>query len=420
MQIKLMLILGLLFSGLLTVQGHPNSPQNNCSTPTGLTAVITSATANLTWNSVPGSLGYWVEIEQEGSTPPYAVEVFLLTNSYTAAGLLPNGSYKFKVRTKCAEDKSDWSSWYNFSTSSNGGGGNGSCQTPSLIMLSNPMGNKITVSWGAITGALAYKIEIENADNNPIYFKDTATVNNTTYTVDNLLPNHYYKLKIKTLCSNGTQSAWSNWIVFNSSNGQVASSNDDQSCSKPSGVKALNITITTATLSWNSVQGAFSYLVEVERQGNVNQHFTLSTTDTFVVLNGLLPGSLYKYKVRTYCTGGHSKWSNKKIFITPYNLISDDSSNKMSTTDIIQTNMITYPNPAMDWLVVNMDNVKAGEMNHFSIFDLNGKLMVEQSVKTDTGKYAQMFDLSLFNGGIFLLRWTNGQQVIIQKVLVAK
>ena len=82
--------------------------------------------------------------------------------------------------------------------------------------------------------------------------------------------------------------------------------------------------------------------------------------------------------------------------------------------------MTSYPNPVTDQLVVVLNDVKEGQTNHFTITSLSGMVVLEQSVKSDSGYMSQVFDLSAFNNGMYLLRWTNGQQAITKKIIVSK
>ncbi len=84
-----------------------------------------------------------------------------------------------------------------------------------------------------------------------------------------------------------------------------------QSCEPPGEINVLDITSTTATITWTPVEGASKYEVNVEDGENNNIPFEVEhelSGLTFTV-NGLSPGLNYHAKVRTYCSDDKSDWS---------------------------------------------------------------------------------------------------------------
>ncbi|MBX7243140.1 MAG: fibronectin type III domain-containing protein [Bacteroidia bacterium] len=82
-------------------------------------------------------------------------------------------------------------------------------------------------------------------------------------------------------------------------------------CDVPVGLGVMNQAGTTATIKWNAVTGATSYLIEVENgTGNVTPFFfTQTITATSKIVSGLTPNKNYKFKVKTNCGTKHSNWS---------------------------------------------------------------------------------------------------------------
>jgi hypothetical protein len=191
-----------------------------CSKPSGLTVSNqTGTTALLSWGAVAGAGSYNFEVENGAGNPNLFKVVTTVTGtSYTVTGLLPNLTYKFKVRAKCNGDKSKWTEWFSFNSSaSNGGGGSGDgCNAiPGNRTTSNITANSATLNWAALQGITGYRIRIENASGNPSVFGLTVNIpsGTTNYTVTGLLPGKSYKWKVRTLC--GTQTGdWSTNLAF--------------------------------------------------------------------------------------------------------------------------------------------------------------------------------------------------------------
>lgn len=88
-----------------------------------------------------------------------------------------------------------------------------------------------------------------------------------------------------------------------------------QSCSIPSNLHATNITEQSATLNWNAVSGAFSYLVRYKKAGN-NPWTTVTSSSNFLDITGLESSTKYRFKVRSICASGNSKYSRARSFTT--------------------------------------------------------------------------------------------------------
>ncbi len=82
-------------------------------------------------------------------------------------------------------------------------------------------------------------------------------------------------------------------------------------CDVPVGLGVMNQTGTSATIKWNAVAGATSYLIEVQNgAGNLTPFFfTQTISATSKVVTGLTANKNYKFKVRTNCGTKHSNWS---------------------------------------------------------------------------------------------------------------
>lgn len=188
-----------------------------CQEPGQLVATIdANGVALLSWDGVAGALLYEVEVESEENTPFFYAEFQTIETFAELAGLVPNGLYKFKVKSQCGgSNSSDYSPWTFFpGTGGNGGtgGGNGLCDTPTGLTVSDITSGSALISWDAMPGAVAYEIEVEDDENTPAFaFEMTLTDNQVTVT--GLTAGGHYQVKVKAKCS-ADNSLDSEWVFF--------------------------------------------------------------------------------------------------------------------------------------------------------------------------------------------------------------
>lgn len=284
-----------------------------CPLPSGLNALPAQNSASLSWNAVSGVSGYTVEVENTGSnTIAFNTEFNVVGTSTTVSGLIANAEYKFKVRSRCGGDHSDWSAWSNFVTTGSGTGTGtgtgGSCALPTGLAATG-YGTSAALIWNAVSGVSSYTIEVEDASGNPTVFNFETNVTSNNYTVTGLLANQPYKFKVRSNCG-GTQSDWTAFVTFNSSTGSGTGTGTGGSCAVPSGLSATG-NGTSANLSWTAVNGVTSYTVEVEDASGNPTDFNIetNTSSNSYIVTGLIANQPYKFKVRSNCGGSQSDWS---------------------------------------------------------------------------------------------------------------
>ncbi|NUO02097.1 MAG: fibronectin type III domain-containing protein, partial [Saprospiraceae bacterium] len=192
----------------------------NCDAPTGLQSLNNSEGVLLSWNAAPGATAYWLKVENANNNPQlFEIEIPVNTTSYVVTGLNPTASYKFKVRTRCAGEKSDWTAYVPFQTASAGGGNNGgttsgTCAIPEGLTVSNITDGTATLNWTAVSGAQQYEVEVEDNENTAPFVFNALTAE-TTITVTGLAANGQYQVKVKSKCGSGLSSEYSAWVFFN-------------------------------------------------------------------------------------------------------------------------------------------------------------------------------------------------------------
>lgn len=300
--------------------------------PSGLTASnITQTTAKLQWNVISGAV---YELQWKKTTDSqWNVISGLTLNSYNLAGLSASTQYDWKVKTDC----SVFSSSVSFVTLPN----SNVCWEVQGITLSEISQTSCKVSWNQVIGATSYNIQYKEI--NAVNWIEIGVIPTLNYTIGNLVAATTYLVKVSSNCN----PTFSVPIQF------TTLSNGGGGCPVPTNLQTLNITATSATLSWSPVAGATGYKIALKFPNST--HFTtigstfLSTSVNFY---GFDPGSTYEWKVKTLC----SDWSAAVSFTTLANLI--------------RPKLILFPNPSHDEIFVNLDG-------DFQIVDLTGQVRLK-------------------------------------------
>lgn len=234
--------------------------------PENIAAASTSKSITVTWNSVQGASGYDIEIYGA------AVDIGLST-TYTHTGLAPNMQISYRVRAKNASGTGMWSNYIAKTTLPG--------EPKNLKAVAKD--TSILVSWDEVAGATGYDIEI---DGTTVTELTAATYLHSGFQTNTL---HSYRVRSK---NNDGVSEWSQPVTVTT---------------LPSAPTNLNTTITssTITLTWDGVNGATGYDLEIDGVvldiGN-NTNFVHKELDS---------GSKHTYRVRSRIGSIESIWSNE-------------------------------------------------------------------------------------------------------------
>ncbi|MCA9936863.1 MAG: fibronectin type III domain-containing protein [Anaerolineales bacterium] len=305
--------------------------------PTNLVAdAISQTQINLTWNdNAADETNYHIERSPDGSTGWVEIDTAVANaTSYSDTSLICGTEYFYRVRAYRAGDAT-YSSYSNADSSTTT-----ACDAPAEQMLYLPFiakplpaptlqdianddndGN-YTVIWQSVNEATGYVLE---EDTDPEFGSPT-----TVYSGANTLQSftnkgagiYYYRVRA---VKNSVSSAWSNIEFVNVG---------------PPPAPTLNA-IDNAdgnnlyTVSWSSVAGATSYIVEEANSNsftNPRQVFAGSGSSTQVVVDNT---GTYYYRVRSVNGLGNSAWSNVvSVFVSTIQLLPQPGSYSGSTPTV--------------------------------------------------------------------------------------
>ncbi|MFH0736181.1 MAG: FlgD immunoglobulin-like domain containing protein [bacterium] len=286
----------------------------NLSHPIGGTTIYGSSTT-LYWYLLAAGTGltYDIEINTTGTFTGTATYTGISNLYYEINGLVPGGSYYWKVRSFNGSQYSDWSELGTFVI-------NGST-TPALPVPSWPIGGNMvystspTLYWylNEYAVGLTYQVELNTTNT----FTGTPTIDGLTslyHTFTGLTAGETYYWKVRSF--NGTTP--SEWSLAESFEiyGQVSVTASVPVPSNP--ISGTTVYTQAPTLSWylNGPGEGLKYEVEINTTNVFSGTATFTNiSDLNYELSGLTLGQTYYWKVRSYIGTTYSDWSSAEYFV---------------------------------------------------------------------------------------------------------
>ena len=288
----------------------------------------------VSWNSVSGANKYILDWDTVSSFSSPKFRTFSTTYSYVNLTALMYGTtYYWRVRAvnESANDTSDYSAVRNFTT----------CSGPTLDYPNDGMIYSSTVKptlyWNAITGVGSYILEWDTVSSFSSPMFGTFTTSSTNVTINALLYGTTYYWRVKA--TNSDDSDTSSYSAVRSFT----------TCSAPTLDYPNNDMIYTTTVrptvSWNTITGVGSYILEWDTVSSFSSPMfsSFTTSSTSVNINGLLFGTTYYWRVKATNSNDSdtSNYSEVRNFTTCSAPILSSPSNGMVYTTMVR--------PSVSW-----------------------------------------------------------------------
>lgn len=252
----------------------------------------------VTWEPVDGASEYEIEVDGE-----IVATVSYTSLSYIHENLEPNSQHTYRVRPINAGGVGDFSSYVSAVTLR---------VPPSKVtsITGHPTNTTVTVVWEKAPGATTYEIEADGVIIN--------TGRLAGFKHINLKPNTQHVYRVRGVNESG-KGEWSVPKVITTT---FIPPN------YPENIKTY-VSKTTITLSWDAIDDAEEYEVEVD--GKV----VSNGLGTYFETNDLLPETKHTYKIRTLSSAGNSEWSPlfevwTYLLETPRNVYTTETKNSIS------------------------------------------------------------------------------------------
>ncbi|MCR3760143.1 hypothetical protein KYB31_14285 [Clostridium felsineum] len=262
--------------------------QSTLSVVSNVNATVTSTSLKLTWDAVNGTTSY--EVEVDGN-----LIIGLTDTNYEVKGLLPGTSHTYRVRAITTAGTGDWSIL-------------SSKTTLNLVtgIKNSVTSTSIKLNWDAISGAVSYDVEVDG--------KLVTGITSTNYEITGLTPGTTHTYRVRAEFMDG-----------------VGDFSELTSVTTLSTVVNVTSTVTSNSInvSWDKVDGATSYDIEVD--GKV----ITGLTSTGYEITGLTPGTSHSYRVRVTTAAGTGDWTDLTTKVTlsvVTNVISTVTSNSINVS----------------------------------------------------------------------------------------
>ena len=177
-----------------------------------------------------------------------------------------------------------------------------SCPNPTRLNVTNTSitAHEATITW--TPGGEETTWIVEFADNADFTAASTETVDDEpTYTFQGLNPVTQYYVRVYAHCGEGNESVNSNVVNFTT----------DAACKVPTGLTVLDVTVSTAKLSWTEYGESTSW--QICLLNNDEENFISANTNPYT-LEGLTAETVYTAKVRGICNDEPTDWSSTVSF----------------------------------------------------------------------------------------------------------
>jgi hypothetical protein len=267
------------------------------------------------------------------------------------------------------------------------------------INMSNVGGNSATVNWNGIPGLVWYEIRYRPVGAGSWTGGGTQAAPTTFKNIISLTAGTQYEIEVRGFCGNPNfPGPWSSTTIFTTSNACVA----------PMNLNAINVTGTTATVTWTAVPTTNYYQIRYRTAAGPGAwvNGTASGAATSKNYTGLALNTEYEWQIRAICNPSPfstGPWSELASFTT--------LASKPSVEEIaLENNITVYPNPATSVVMVDV-TTEAAQQTVVKLYDISGRLVKQMQAQHESGAHTMTISLSELSNGMYTV------QVICDDVL---
>jgi hypothetical protein len=320
----------------------------------------------------------------------------LITNSVTIEDLEPNTTFYWRVRAINAQDTSQWSNIFRFTTGPN------PLERPTLIYPINNSENQpitLTFIWSSVPRARYYQLQLAQDLQFKQIIYDILNINDTTYQIIDLKPLNEYFWRVLAY-NDSVSSPWSTIWRFRT---QPPKPNGPVYLSIPPN-ESIGVDV-ALSLIWAPVQYAEMYHLQVATDENFIETSLVVNDSTILQTNKYLTGLEYETKyfwhVRGYNPAGSTPWSDTWWFKTMVSKVEEGASIFIVTYNPIEKTLIlTSPEKQITSARIQM-------------FDIYGRIAFEMN--TNDGQTISI-PCKHLSSGLYFLKVVSTDRTFVFKI----
>ncbi len=290
-------------------------------------ALTASTVVQLTWSGSANATAYEVWYRPLGG----GWQTYIANSAQAViSGLQQGAQYEFKVKSICDGPDSEFSQTTSITVDV------GSCNAPVNASSNSVTTNSANLSWSGSADALSFEVVVNG---------QSYTTSSPTYALSGLTASTTYNVQIYANCGLNSSDNFAS-VSFTTLDEVVIP--EPEECDAPVNLQVMEISHNDASLQWDPVPGASSYMFRYHL-GNSNEPWEEFPTQVpNVYVSGLDPETLYDAQVITYCSNGmESLWGAVIEFETPVDN-SVDCYAPLNLSSLVGTNSaeISWTGPA--------------------------------------------------------------------------
>jgi hypothetical protein len=180
----------------------------------------------------------------------------------------------------------------------------------------------------------------------------------------------------------------------------------------PSGLNSSQGLDLTQVLSWDAGLTGDSVIIRYHPDTSSTYQYArmANTGQTTYVLNDLIPGILYSWRVKTMCGSTSGAYSSKSYFTTPATVTVKPDLNSDAALNV-------YPNPAKGKTHVNFLSA-ANNKGELTLSDMNGRTVLKQQLQLVQGDNTINLILSEYKNGVYTISIKTDTGLSNQKLII--
>jgi hypothetical protein len=273
------------------------------------------------------------------------------------------------------------------------------CPIPANQSLEMTTATTALFSWDAVPGAILYQVKYRLKGTTSWL---TSGTTNTQKSIANLNAKKYYQYKVRTQCTDGSWSDYTDIELFYTS-----------TCDVATGVASIYLDNARMRIRWDNNPDEIKAKIRYREVGT-STWYTQNSGDgnNYIYINDLTPDATYQYRVRSNCDG--NDWS---AYSASYFHDLSASGQRVMSELLSETQL--YPNPVRDVLNIEFTTSTPSEVR-IVISDNLGKESFSMNNTYEKGTQKETIDLSRLAAGYYFVSIYSNDNVETMKFVKGK